>query len=89
MNCIVIQQEPRDVTADVGTSVLFDCRVSGDPMPSITWKKRNQQMPVGRAYIAPDNRGLRIDRCIFGIISFACIYFSRFAEFCVMKINRR
>ncbi|VDM46236.1 unnamed protein product [Toxocara canis] len=57
-----IQQEPRDVTADVGTSVLFDCRVSGDPMPSITWKKRNQQMPVGRAYIAPDNRGLRIDR---------------------------
>uniref|UniRef100_A0A915AF13 Roundabout n=1 Tax=Parascaris univalens TaxID=6257 RepID=A0A915AF13_PARUN len=56
------QQEPRDVTADVGTSVLFDCRVSGDPMPSITWKKRNQQMPVGRAYIAPDNRGLRIDR---------------------------
>lgn len=55
-------QEPHDVTAEVGSMVLFDCRVSGDPMPSISWKKRNQQMPVGRAYIAPDNRGLRIDR---------------------------
>ncbi|VDN57108.1 unnamed protein product [Dracunculus medinensis] len=55
-------QEPRDVTAEVGSSIMFDCRVSGDPVPSITWKKRNQQMPVGRAYIAADNKGLRIDR---------------------------
>ncbi|VDN17899.1 unnamed protein product [Gongylonema pulchrum] len=54
-------QKPQNITVEVGSSVLFDCRVSGDPMPSISWKKRNQQMPVGRAYIAADNRGLRID----------------------------
>ncbi|KIH65702.1 immunoglobulin I-set domain protein [Ancylostoma duodenale] len=55
-------QEPKDVTVDVGSSVLFDCRVSGEPQPQISWKKKNDQMPVARAYIAKDNRGLRIDR---------------------------
>lgn len=55
-------QEPKDVTADVGSSVLFDCRVAGEPQPQISWKKKDAQMPVARAYIAKDNRGLRIDR---------------------------
>jgi roundabout, axon guidance receptor 2 len=31
-------------------------------MPSISWKKMNDQMPIGRAYITQDSRGLRIDR---------------------------
>ncbi|VDM81053.1 unnamed protein product [Strongylus vulgaris] len=53
-----------DVTVDVGSSVLFDCRVSGEPQPQISWKKKNDQMPVARAYIAKDNRGLRIDRLV-------------------------
>lgn len=60
--CQILQQEPKDVTVDVGSSVLFDCRVSGEPQPQISWKKKNDQMPVARAYIAKDNRGLRIDR---------------------------
>ncbi|CAD6190527.1 unnamed protein product [Caenorhabditis auriculariae] len=55
-------QEPKDMTVDVGASVLFDCRVAGEPMPQITWKRKNDQMPIARAYIAKDNRGLRIDR---------------------------
>lgn len=55
---------------------MFDCRVSGDPVPSITWKKRNQQMPVGRAYIAADNKGLRIDRY--------CYYYS--IPMCLIKL---
>lgn len=48
--------------ADVNTSVLFDCRVVGEPMPSISWKKLNDQMPIGRAYVTRDSRGLRIDK---------------------------
>ncbi|VDM51646.1 unnamed protein product [Angiostrongylus costaricensis] len=39
-------QEPKDVTVDVGSSVLFDCRVSGEPQPQISWKKKNDQMPA-------------------------------------------
>ncbi|GMT06094.1 hypothetical protein PENTCL1PPCAC_28268, partial [Pristionchus entomophagus] len=54
--------EPSDITVDVGSSVLFDCRVSGEPQPQISWKKANAQMPAQRAYIAQDNRGLKIDR---------------------------
>ncbi|GMT36995.1 hypothetical protein PFISCL1PPCAC_28292, partial [Pristionchus fissidentatus] len=54
--------EPIDITVDVGSSVLFDCRVSGEPQPQISWKKANAQMPAQRAYIAQDNRGLKIDR---------------------------
>ncbi|CAO4385088.1 unnamed protein product [Caenorhabditis nigoni] len=56
------EQEPKDMTVDVGAAVLFDCRVTGDPQPQITWKRKNEPMPVTRAYIAKDNRGLRIER---------------------------
>ncbi|TMS37275.1 hypothetical protein L596_004245 [Steinernema carpocapsae] len=54
--------EPKDLVAEVGSSVSFDCRVSGDPSPTILWKKHNENMPIGRSYIAPDNSALRIDR---------------------------
>uniref|UniRef100_A0AC35U446 Roundabout 2 n=1 Tax=Rhabditophanes sp. KR3021 TaxID=114890 RepID=A0AC35U446_9BILA len=51
---------PRDRTAEIGSSVFFDCQASGDPMPSITFKKNGEPMPVGRAYIHPNNKGLTI-----------------------------
>uniref|UniRef100_A0A0N5BC31 Roundabout homolog 2 n=1 Tax=Strongyloides papillosus TaxID=174720 RepID=A0A0N5BC31_STREA len=51
---------PRDRTAEIGSSVFFDCQASGDPMPSITFKKSGEAMPVGRAYIHPNNKGLTI-----------------------------
>ncbi|CAB3399163.1 unnamed protein product [Caenorhabditis bovis] len=55
-------QEPKDTTVDAGTSVYFDCKVSGEPQPQITWKRKNDQMPVARSMIAKDNRGLRIEK---------------------------
>lgn len=55
------QQKPNDVTTDVASSVLFDCRVSGDPMPVIVWRKKDGKMPLGRAQIL-EGKGLRIDR---------------------------
>ncbi|KAL3095301.1 hypothetical protein niasHS_007400 [Heterodera schachtii] len=54
--------EPKNVVAELNLSVHFDCRVIGEPMPSISWKKLNGQMPVGRAYVAKDRGGLRIDK---------------------------
>lgn len=51
---------PRDRIAEIGSSVFFDCQASGDPMPSITFKKSGEAMPVGRAYIHPNNKGLTI-----------------------------
>lgn len=67
------QVEPKDTIAEVNSSVLFDCRVGGEPQPTVSWKKRNcvpvdeyskcsDNMPIGRAYITDDSRGLRIDR---------------------------
>nr|CAD2195935.1 unnamed protein product [Meloidogyne enterolobii] len=54
--------EPRNVVAEVNSSVLFECKVAGEPLPTISWKKRDGQMPIGRAYVARDRGGLRIDR---------------------------
>ncbi|KAI6188704.1 Immunoglobulin I-set domain protein [Aphelenchoides besseyi] len=65
--------EPKDVVGEVNSSVLFDCRVAGEPVPTVSWKKRNcvpideytkcsDNMPIGRAYITEDSRGLRIER---------------------------
>ncbi|KAI6239118.1 Immunoglobulin I-set domain protein [Aphelenchoides fujianensis] len=57
--------EPKDVVGEVNSSVLFDCRVAGEPQPTVSWKKRNccsDNMPIGRAYITDDSRGLRIER---------------------------
>lgn len=54
--------EPKNTVADVNSSVHFECKVIGEPLPSISWKKRDGQMPIGRAYVARDRGGLRIDR---------------------------
>jgi hypothetical protein len=57
------QRRPDDHTAEVGTDVLFDCRVTGDPMPVIVWRKKDGKMPLGRAQIL-ESKGLRVDRVI-------------------------
>ncbi len=54
-------RRPDDVTAEVGNDILFNCRVSGDPMPVIVWRKKDRKMPLGRAQIL-ESKGLRIDR---------------------------
>ncbi|CAK5099548.1 unnamed protein product [Meloidogyne enterolobii] len=64
--------EPRNVVTEVNSSVLFECKVAGEPLPTISWKKRDGQMPIGRAYVARDRGGLRIDRSVFKV--FFCFY---------------
>ena len=54
--------QPKGVSVEVGHTAKFDCGASGDPMPSISWKKRDSPMPVGRAYISKGSDGLTIEK---------------------------
>lgn len=42
---------------------MFNCQVTGDPMPVIMWRKKTGPMPTGRSQIL-DAKGLRIDRVV-------------------------
>lgn len=53
-------KEPQDTTIEVGGDVDFACRISGDPPPVITWRKKDGRMPPGRAQVSGSD--LRIDR---------------------------
>lgn len=46
----------------VGESVTFQCRVGGDPLPDVLWRRQagGGNMPLGRVHILED-RSLRLD----------------------------
>ncbi|XP_040355859.1 roundabout homolog 1 [Ixodes scapularis] len=50
---------PEDVTTIADDSVEFQCKVNGDPKPTVTWRRQDGKMPVGRAFIQED-KSLRI-----------------------------
>ncbi|XP_076330516.1 roundabout homolog 1-like isoform X6 [Tachypleus tridentatus] len=52
-------KEPEDILALSGQNVDFACLVDGDPTPSVTWRRRDGKMPIGRAQIQ-ENKSLRI-----------------------------
>lgn len=41
-------------------SVTFQCRVGGDPLPDVLWRRTAGIMPLGRIKVL-DDRSLRID----------------------------
>ncbi|XP_037517477.1 protein sax-3-like [Rhipicephalus sanguineus] len=45
---------PEDVTSLAEESVEFQCKVNGDPKPTVTWRRQDGKMPVGRAYVQED-----------------------------------
>ncbi|XP_038213703.1 roundabout homolog 2-like [Zerene cesonia] len=53
---------PEDVVAHTGESVLFHCRVGGDPLPDVLWRRTagSGNMPLGRVKLL-DDRSLRLD----------------------------
>uniref|UniRef100_A0A915HN40 Roundabout n=1 Tax=Romanomermis culicivorax TaxID=13658 RepID=A0A915HN40_ROMCU len=55
-------REPQDTTVEVGGDVDFGCRISGDPPPVVTWRKKDGRMPPVRAQVTGSD--LRIDRII-------------------------
>jgi Immunoglobulin I-set domain. len=52
--------EPSDATVLSGSVVEFVCRVGGDPLPTILWRRDDGKMPTGRAKIL-DDRSLQIE----------------------------
>ncbi|XP_014250865.1 roundabout homolog 2-like isoform X2 [Cimex lectularius] len=54
-------KEPSDVTVVADSSVELECKVGGDPVPKILWRRDDGKMPVGRAKIT-DEKNLRVDR---------------------------
>ena len=43
-----IVEGPKDVLVQENSDVSFYCRATGDPEPTIIWKKVEDQMPQGR-----------------------------------------
>lgn len=53
---------PQNQTAISGSSAVFQCRVGGEPLPDVLWRRSaaGGNMPLGRVHILED-RSLRID----------------------------
>ena len=51
---------PVDVVASDGEYIELRCRVGGDPLPKVTWRRSSGRIPLGRVIIRED-RGLRIE----------------------------
>lgn len=51
--------------AQTGGSVTFQCRVGGDPLPDVLWRRTagGGNMPLGRVKVL-DDRSLRLDKVI-------------------------
>ncbi|KAL5281899.1 ROBO1.2 family protein [Megaselia abdita] len=53
---------PQNQTAVVGSSVIFQCRIGGDPLPDVLWRRTASggNMPLRRVQILED-RSLKLD----------------------------
>ncbi|XP_002051718.3 roundabout homolog 2 [Drosophila virilis] len=53
---------PQNQTAVVGSSVVFQCRIGGDPLPDVLWRRTASggNMPLRRVHILED-RSLKLD----------------------------
>lgn len=53
---------PTDAISLAGNSVEFQCRVGGDPLPDVLWRRTAGagNMPLGRVHILED-RSLRLE----------------------------
>ncbi|XP_055837660.1 protein sax-3 [Episyrphus balteatus] len=53
---------PQNQTAVVGNSVIFQCRIGGDPLPDVLWRRTASggNMPLRRVHILED-RSLKLD----------------------------
>lgn len=56
-------KEPSDVTILENQNVQFECKVGGDPIPNILWRRDDGKMPIGRAQIL-DDKSLRIEHIV-------------------------
>ncbi|KFM64746.1 Roundabout-like protein, partial [Stegodyphus mimosarum] len=45
-------KEPEHLTVLTNADVSFPCKVGGDPPPSVSWRRKDGKMPVGRSQIS-------------------------------------
>ena len=57
-----VTRPPQDVTALVGSDVIFDCGAAGDPAPDVAWRKQDGVLPAGRTRTTESRTGLKIER---------------------------
>lgn len=54
-------KSPQDILVEESENIEFHCKASGDPEPTIIWKREEGQIPMGRSHILED-RSLKIER---------------------------
>lgn len=77
-----IMEGPEDVHVAVGDTVFFNCRVIGDPKPSIKWMKNSNDMIIdGSRYFMKDDGTLVItDITEYDIGEYECIAESKMGK---------
>ncbi|XP_077577247.1 leucine-rich repeat and immunoglobulin-like domain-containing nogo receptor-interacting protein 4b [Stigmatopora nigra] len=52
----ILDRRPQEARVEDGTTVLFSCRVDGDPAPSVTWISSREVVltPAGRVRVLPN-----------------------------------
>lgn len=52
----ILDRRPQEARVEEGTTVLFSCKVDGDPFPSIAWmsSRRSVVSPTGRIRVLPN-----------------------------------
>ncbi|XP_064595276.1 roundabout homolog 1-like isoform X2 [Liolophura sinensis] len=56
-----IVKTPEDVQVDETKDAVFNCKATGDPQPTIIWRKEEGQIPSGRARLL-DDKSLFIEK---------------------------
>jgi len=57
-----ITETPKDIVAKENSNVVFHCRASGDPEPTLIWKKSEGQIAAERSVDGGRNRRTELAR---------------------------
>lgn len=64
---------PEDIIAEPGETVLFNCQVTGDPPPELSWNKQNGDLPIGRYESLTCLLKSQVDRFLYSSIWFCVV----------------
>ena len=50
----------KEVVVILGEEAIFKCNASGDPTPSLVWRRLDAPLPAGRARATENRSGLKV-----------------------------